>query len=194
MRAITIGGAIIDIVVSGVQHEHRIGNKENVDAITLGIGGGAANASFAFRASGMEVTIVCAMGEDAEAQWIRSVLGRAQIDLSLVQCVASQSTGKAVILLDQQGEAQVFAQRGASNQVSPYSALDDTQATLFYVTALSAQGSKDAVDRASGHQSRHGATHLIFVRVFAYFAARRSSLLKRIRNPRAGTQTQRDAA
>jgi len=139
MQAITVGGAIIDIVVSGVQGEQAIGNKENVDAITLGIGGGAANASLAIRASGMDVGIVCALGDDAEGQWIRSVLERAQVDLSLVQCIVGQATGKAVIHLDKKGEARVFAQRGASTQVSPCHALEAEPTTLIYVSALSTQ-------------------------------------------------------
>jgi len=149
MQAITIGGAIIDIVVSGVRSEHFAGSKEDVDAITLGIGGGAVNASFAIQASGMAVGIVCALGDDGEAQLIRSVLERARVDLSRVQTVAGQPTGKAVIQIDQKGEATVFAQRGASTLVSLGTALDVKQASLFYVTALSARAEAELAESLS---------------------------------------------
>jgi len=143
MQAITIGGAIIDIIVSGVKAKNGGGSKENVEAITLGIGGGAVNASFALRTAGLDTGIVCALGDDKEAKWIRAVLEREHIDLSQVQSVTTHPTGKAVVLLDKQGEARVYAQRGASTQVCAWRAPSISDADLLYVTALSAQAETD---------------------------------------------------
>lgn len=140
MQVTAIGGATIDVVVAGASWPDGAGAKQDVQSITMGVGGGAVNAALAMRARDAHVRLVCAVGGDAEAQWMRGVLGAEGIDLSLVQSVASVPTGKAVIHLDAGGDSRVFAQRGASMQVSPSRALDALgRCGLLYVTALSAQ-------------------------------------------------------
>lgn len=139
MQVIAIGGATIDVVVAGACWTDVADAKQDVQSITMGVGGGAVNAALAMRARDAHVRLVCAVGGDAEAQWMRGVLGTEGIDLSLVQSVGSVPTGKAVIHLDAGGDSRVFAQRGASMQVSPSRALDAIgRCELLYVTALSA--------------------------------------------------------
>jgi sugar/nucleoside kinase (ribokinase family) len=140
MQVTAIGGATIDIVVTEAAGNDDAGAKRDVESITMGIGGGAVNASLAFHACDAQVRIVCALGGDAEAEWLRAALRREGIDLSLVQLVAGLPTGKAVIHLDANGDVRVFAQRGASTRVSPARALDAIgRSDLLYVTALSAE-------------------------------------------------------
>lgn len=144
MQVIAIGGATIDVVVAGASRAGGVGTKQDVQSITMGIGGGAVNASLAMRACGAHVRIVCAVGGDAEAEWLRTVLGREAVDLSLIQSIAGLPTGKAVIHLDAAGEASVFAQRGASTQVSPARARNAIDcAELLYVTAISTETEKE---------------------------------------------------
>lgn len=138
MQVTTVGGATIDVVVTGAKWSEDAGPKQDVEAVTIGVGGGAVNTSLAFQSGGARVRIVCALGGDAEAQSLRMVLQQQSIDLSQVQSIAGQPTGKAVIHLDAQGEARVFAHRGASMQLSPRRAMDAIgQSDVLYVTALS---------------------------------------------------------
>ena len=153
MQVTVIGGATIDIVVTEESRNDDAGAKRDVESITMGIGGGAVNASLAFHACDAQVRIVCALGEDAEAEWLRAALGREGIDLSLVQLVAGLPTGKAVIHLDANAEVRVYAQRGASTRVSPARGLDAFgRSDLLYVTALSAEAEAEfdhAIQRAT---------------------------------------------
>lgn len=154
MHIITIGGATIDIVVSGARWRSTSGNKQDVESITMGIGGGAVNASLAFQACDANVRIVCALGCDAESLWLRTALQRESIDLSLVQSVADHPTGKSVVFLDGP-EAHVFAQRGASTQVAPARVVDAVGCTdLLYVTALSPAAELE-FSTALRHRSSH---------------------------------------
>lgn len=144
MQVTVIGGATIDVVVAGASWVEGVGAKQDVESITMGVGGGAVNASLAMRACDAQVRIVCAVGGDAEAQWMRGVLSGEGIDLSLVQSVGCIPTGKAVVHLDTHGDARVFAQRGASTRVSPARAIDTIgRSELLYVAALSAQAEEE---------------------------------------------------
>lgn len=138
MQVTTIGGATLDVIVSGAQWDDTSASKQDVEAICMGVGGGAVNAGLAFQACEAKVQIACALGQDPAAAWIRASLQHASIDLSLLQSVADQPTGKAVIHLDSHAEARVFTQRGASTLISPARALHAAgSADLLYVTALS---------------------------------------------------------
>ena len=48
MQVTTIGGATIDIIVAGARWDDVAGGKQDVESITMGVGGGAVNASLAF--------------------------------------------------------------------------------------------------------------------------------------------------
>ncbi|CAM3424691.1 carbohydrate kinase family protein [Paracidovorax anthurii] len=158
MRVTTIGGATVDIVVEGGRWPGPAGGKQDVGAITMGVGGGAVNACLAFRACGADARIVCALGCDPEAEWVRSILAREGVDVSLVQSVSGQPTGRAVIHLDTGGDVRIFAQRGASVCVSPSRALEASgQSDLLYVSALSAQAEAEldaALSRSAGQPPR----------------------------------------
>ncbi len=144
MQVTAIGGATIDVVVAGASWAGNAGAKQDVESITMGVGGGAVNASLAMTACAAQVRIVCAVGGDAEAEWMRGVLGSEGIDLSLVQSVGCVPTGKAVIHLDANADVRVFAQRGASTRVSPSRAVDAIgRSELLYITALSGQAEEE---------------------------------------------------
>lgn len=138
MRITAIGGATIDTIVENGQHSLLSGSKLDVESIEVGVGGGAVNASLAFSACGASVRIVCAVGEDYEAKWVRAVLASEAIDVSLVQTVFGQPTGRAVVHLESTSEVKIFAVRGASLHVKPARGLSAIEeADMLYVSALS---------------------------------------------------------
>jgi len=138
MNITTIGGATVDIIVSGSHGASGQGAKQDVEGIGLYMGGGAVNAGLGFVACGARVNTVCALGEDAEGAWFRESLARSGIGLEGVQAIAGTPTGKAVVHLAGDGEASVFAQRGASVELSLASAPAHLlEADVVYVSALS---------------------------------------------------------
>ncbi|MET3493879.1 carbohydrate kinase family protein [Variovorax boronicumulans] len=138
MNITTIGGATVDIIVSGSHRASGQGAKQDVEDIGLYMGGGAVNAGLGFVASGARVNAVCALGDDAQGARFRASLAHGGIGLDGVQAVAGTPTGKAVVHLNGDGEAAVFAQRGASVELSvaatPAHLLE---ADVVYVSALS---------------------------------------------------------
>ncbi|MDQ0073300.1 ribokinase [Variovorax boronicumulans] len=139
MNITTIGGATVDIIVSGSHGARGEGAKQDVDSIGLHMGGGAVNAALGFLACGADaVHAVCAVGSDVEGAWLRASLARGGVGLDGLQVIERAPTGKAVVHLAADGEASVFAQRGASVQLSvdamPAHLLE---AGMVYVSALS---------------------------------------------------------
>ncbi len=137
MRVLTIGGATLDIVVAGADASQGPGAKHDVASIGWSIGGGAVNAALGFAALHAQVAVWCAVGSDAEGRWLRDTLSRQGISVESVQTIPGCPTGKAVIHLGPQGDATVFAQRGASTRLSlAEAAARLAQAELVYVSAL----------------------------------------------------------
>lgn len=101
------------------------------------MGGGAVNAALGFAAFHAHVIALCAVGADVEGRWLRDTLIRQGISVEGVQTIPGCATGKAVIHLDPQGEAAVFAQRGASTRLSLKGAAAMLmQADVVYISAL----------------------------------------------------------
>jgi ribokinase len=179
MNITTIGGATVDIIVSGSHRANVHGAKQEVEDIGFYMGGGAVNAGLGFVASGAQVHTLCALGADAEGAWFREALARAGIGLDGVQTVAHTPTGKAVVHLDADGEASVFAQRGASAALSVYAAPARLLAPdVVYVSALPETAMAQLADVLK--KTRQHATRLVLnpgARQLAASATALSSLL-----------------
>ncbi|GKS84309.1 carbohydrate kinase family protein [Acidovorax sp. SUPP1855] len=148
MRVLTIGGATLDIVVAGLGAMRGPGAKHDVASVQWSSGGGAVNAALGFAAFHAQVTACCAVGADVEGRWLSDTLDRQGIAVERVQTIPGCPTGKAVIHLDPQGDATVFAQRGASTRLSLADASAMLmQAELVYVSAL-ADAANDELNHA----------------------------------------------
>jgi len=140
MRVVTIGGATVDIIVTSLGAAHRPGAKQDVDHIGLYAGGGAVNAGLGFVTCGASVSVACAVGADVEGQLLRATLAQRGIDVAGVEVVPEVPTGKAVVHVGADGEASVFAQRGASTRLSFANGLPGMlDAEMLYVSALAEQ-------------------------------------------------------
>ncbi|MDA8443709.1 carbohydrate kinase family protein [Paracidovorax valerianellae] len=137
MRVLTIGGATLDIVVMGAEAIPVQGAKHEVEHVGLSMGGGAVNAGLGFASFRAQVTALCAVGTDAEGQWLRASMARQGVLTESMQTIDGYPTGKAVVHLDANGDASVYAQRGASTQLT-LGAIDDllAKADVVYVSAL----------------------------------------------------------
>lgn len=113
LRVATIGAAIVDIIVARALPMH--GAKQDVEHIGLYLGGGAVNAALNFAAHGAQVTLHACVGRDMEGGLIEGALQRRGVQSAIH--VVDEPTGKAVVMVDEHGEARAYAQRGASVRV-----------------------------------------------------------------------------
>ncbi|MFA5662477.1 carbohydrate kinase family protein [Castellaniella sp.] len=133
MQFTTIGAAVVDIVVSPVRP--LLSAKQDVDHIGLYAGGGAVNAALNAVALGAHVTVHACVGSDLEGGLLRALLQRYNIRPMMPE--HELPTGKAVVMVDAQGAARAYAQRGASTWVGEHGFAGLAQADVVYVTGLS---------------------------------------------------------
>lgn len=113
LQVATIGAAIVDILVARTLPMR--GAKQDVEHIGLYLGGGAANAALNFAVRGAQVTLHASVGRDMEGELIEGALRRHGVRPAIQ--VVDEPTGKAVVMVDERGEARAYAQRGASVRV-----------------------------------------------------------------------------
>lgn len=113
LQVATIGAAIVDIIVARALPMR--GAKQDVEHIGLYLGGGAVNAALNFADRGAQVTLHACVGRDMEGDLIEGALRRHGVRMAIH--AVDEPTGKAVVMVDEQGEARAYAQRGASVRV-----------------------------------------------------------------------------
>jgi ribokinase len=82
-------------------------------------GGKGANQALAARRQGAEVTLVAAVGADLLADEALRLLRRDGVELSRLVTVEDQSTGVALIVVDENGENQIAVAPGANRHLKP---------------------------------------------------------------------------
>ncbi|MER1968310.1 carbohydrate kinase family protein [Castellaniella sp. GW247-6E4] len=151
MKVLTIGAAVVDIVVARALPMR--GAKQDVEHIGLYAGGGAVNAGLNFAARGARVAVHAAVGRDLEGSLIADLLARQGLRAAFD--ALDEPTGKAVVIVDEQGAARAYAQRGASARVGEggFPGLGDCE--LVYVTGLSLK-SQECLQAALARLPRRG--------------------------------------
>jgi len=148
MKILTIGAAVVDIVVARVLPMR--GAKQDVAHIGLYAGGGAVNAALNFAARGAQATVQAGVGADLEGGLIAGLLARHGVHVAFE--TVSEPTGKAVVMVDERGAARAYAQRGASARVGGHGFPGLAACEVAYVTGLSleSQAHLDAALSAPG--------------------------------------------
>ena len=82
-------------------------------------GGKGANQAVAAARAGASVTMMGAVGADADGEVMRQTLERERIECSDVRTIAAAATGTAIILVDDTGENQIVVSGGANLLVEP---------------------------------------------------------------------------
>lgn len=143
LRIATIGAAIVDIIVARAMP--MCGAKQDVDHIGLYLGGGAVNAGLNFAARGARVTLHACVGGDLEGGLIVDAVRRQGLRPEVG--VVDEPTGKAVVMVDDRGEARAYAQRGASSRVGEQGFPGLADQDVVYVSGLSL-ASEEALSNA----------------------------------------------
>ncbi len=154
MKALTLGGATVDIIASVSDDEiermtmHNAitnfllleeGKKVEAENIETHTGGGAINASVSMAQLGINVSCVVKLAEDIEGQMVLKRLDEKSIGKQWVLSNADLPTGCAVMVSSHVRNPTIFVARGANTLLTP----DEIKPEMFegveltYVTGLS---------------------------------------------------------
>ena len=100
-RVIVIGGANVDI--KGRAAASYVAGTSNPGEVTVSAGGVGRNIADNLARLGIEVSLITALGPDANGQLLRQACGAAGIDLAMAIAVAAP-TGSYLAILDETGE------------------------------------------------------------------------------------------
>lgn len=153
MKALTIGGAMIDtIAVIANERVERMtmrnadtsfllleeGRKNDAEDISTHCGGGAVNAAIALARLGHDVATVVKLGQDARAEIILSRLAEEGVSTRFALRDARLPTGASVLVSAHDRNAAIFTFRGANTLLEPKDLKQDAFAgDLVYVSSLS---------------------------------------------------------
>lgn len=153
MKALTIGGAMIDTIA--IIESDRIermamlnaetsfllleeGRKTESLEVSTHCGGGAVNAAVAMARLGVDVAALIKLGRDARAEMILARLTQEGISTRWVNRDAQAPTGASVLVSSHERNAAVFTFRGANTLLEPGDLRDEAFAVdLVYVSSLS---------------------------------------------------------
>lgn len=153
MRALTIGGAMVDtIAIVDDELIERIslsnsgktfllleqGSKTEAADISTHCGGGAINAAVSLARLGFEVSVLAKVGADERARLVRETLTREKISPLGLRTTSTSPTGASAIISAHDRNAAVFTFRGANTglraeDIEPKSFKTD----LVYIASLS---------------------------------------------------------
>ncbi|WP_417453483.1 carbohydrate kinase family protein [Kiloniella sp.] len=154
MKALTLGGATVDIIASVSDDEiermtmHNAitnfllleeGKKVDAENIETHTGGGAINASVSMAQLGIDVSCVVKLADDIEGQMVLKRLKEKSIGSQWVLSNADLPTGCAVMVSSHVRNPTIFVARGANTLLTP----DEIKPEMFegieltYVTGLS---------------------------------------------------------
>lgn len=85
----------------------------------IAFGGKGANQAVAAGRSGAEITFIACTGDDDVGQRIRQQLADDRIDVSCVEAIAGESTGVALIFVNEDGENSIAIHAGANACLTP---------------------------------------------------------------------------
>jgi ribokinase len=153
MKALTIGGAMIDtIAVIADEHIERMamrnadasfllleeGKKNEAEEISTHCGGGAINAAVALARLGFDVATIVKLGKDSRAETILARLAAEGISTRFTARDGRAPTGASVLISAHDRNAAIFTARGANTLLDSADLKADAfAADLVYVSSLS---------------------------------------------------------
>lgn len=158
-RVAVVGTLNVDLVWQ-VPALPRPGQTILASAAERQFGGKGANQAVAAARQGARVTLIGAVGDDAEGRSYRDHLGREGIDLRLLSTApAGIATGTAHVYVDPRGENLIVVDRGANAFVSVASLADTLPVTSVVIVQLECALAA-AVD-ALGLAAQHGVRSIL---------------------------------
>lgn len=153
MKALTLGGAMIDTIAS-IANERiermtmrnadasflllEEGRKNEAESISTHCGGGAVNAAVALARTGHDVATLIKLGQDVRAEMILARLAEEGVSTRFALRDQRASTGASVLISAHERNAAIFTFRGANTLLEPKDLKPDAFAVdVVYVSSLS---------------------------------------------------------
>ncbi|MTI10480.1 carbohydrate kinase family protein [Curvivirga aplysinae] len=154
MKALTIGGATVDIIASVEDHNlERMtmenayssfllleeGKKVEAQSVDFYVGGGATNAAISMARRGADVACLVKVGDDVEGHKVQDQLRAENVDTRPILIDHLEPTGRAVMIASHAKNPTIFVARGSNTTLRE----EDIQPSLFkdrdlvYITGLS---------------------------------------------------------
>ncbi len=122
-----VGAGLLDVLMSGkvfkahsdqgeMVEEFHLGEKYEVEEVTMSTGGGATNSAVTFARQGMRAVFMGKLGHDPAGQSVIADLKKERVDCSQVIYGDNLHTGYSTIIISPKGERVALIHRGASNQ------------------------------------------------------------------------------
>ncbi len=153
MKAVTIGGAMIDTIaiIAGDRIERMTmlnadnsflllqeGRKTEALEISTHVGGGAVNAAVTMARLGLDVSTLVKLGKDQRAETVLARLLEEGISTGWAICDGRAPTGAAVLVASHDRNAAIFTFRGANTLLEEADVGSDAcAADVVYVSSLS---------------------------------------------------------
>lgn len=130
VAVVVVGSANVDLVVRAPRHPVPGETLLGTDFATHA-GGKGANQAVAAARAGADAALISRMGPDGGADFLRSALTAAGVDISAVGTCRHDPTGTAVITVADSGENTIVVVPGANAMLRPVHVDDAVEAGLF---------------------------------------------------------------
>lgn len=154
MNILTIGGATQDVFLHyegtdfmTITKKNAIANymlfqsgeKKEIDIVNYDTGGGATNAAVSFARLGFNAACFCSTGNDQASSAIHAKLNQEGVNTEFIYTNQTVPSGQSFIINSQNGEATIFAYRGANSSLPANQIPTDYIKTCkqLYITSLS---------------------------------------------------------
>lgn len=118
-RIVVVGSLNLDLVCSGLARFPAPGETLTGGRFATFPGGKGANQAFAAARLGAVVSMVGAVGDDRDGDYLRENLSRVGVDVDHVARCAEASSGVAVILVTEAGQNEIVLAPGANGAFAP---------------------------------------------------------------------------
>lgn len=136
-QIVVVGSANLDLVAS-VTMLPRAGQTVMATGYQEFYGGKGANQAIAAARLGQSVAIVGRVGGDAAGEAVRAALRDEGVDVSLLKTLPTESTGRALVMLDAQAENSIIVIGGANSALLAQH-VDEAAASIRAATVVVAQ-------------------------------------------------------
>lgn len=173
LKALTLGSAVIDIIVTiapeRIEHMRmrnaeasfllvEEGRKVDAESVTRHIGGGGVNTAVSLARLGFDTAALVKMGTDRNAEDVVGRLQREDVSREFLISDHSLSTGSSVLLSSHERNAGIFTARGANTALLPSDLpVEAFERDLVFISGLSNESADrfpDVVAKANAAGAR----------------------------------------
>ncbi|MGN0355776.1 MAG: carbohydrate kinase family protein [Muricoprocola sp.] len=117
MDVLCIGTAVVDIAAYPIENTEKWQEKQRIQEISMTMGGDAANQSVRLADMGRRVHLCASLGKDANGTLLRSLLKERNVCTDLMAVREDYGTGTALVLINKNGDRNVFSVKGAHSML-----------------------------------------------------------------------------